>query len=107
MLVATQRAEWILGKSLKKFKFSAVEVKVDIDIQRAFWRTVSSSKNNILDQYLACLGMSELCGCLSCLVLGLLLRAMLALTASHRMKDNAGSSDNGRVARARPKAMQL
>ena len=35
MLVATQRTEWILGKSLKKSKFSAVEVKVDIDIQHS------------------------------------------------------------------------
>ena len=29
------RTEWIVGKSLKKFKFFAVEVKVNIDIQRA------------------------------------------------------------------------
>ena len=35
MLVDMHRTEWIVGKSLKKLKFFAVEVKVDIDIQRA------------------------------------------------------------------------
>ena len=35
MLVDMHRTEWIVGKSLKKFKFSVVELNVAIDIQRA------------------------------------------------------------------------
>ena len=106
MLVGTERTEWTLGKSLKKLKFSVVDSKVDIDVQRALGvHVVFALKQH---RSLACLVMSEPCDCLSCLVLGLLLRAMPVLTASHSMNDNAGSSENGRrVACARPKAMQL
>ena len=106
MLVGTERTEWTLDKSLKKFKFSVVDSKVDIDVQRALGvHVVFALKQH---RSLARLVMSEPCDCLSCLVLGLLLRAMPALTTSHSMNDNAGSSNNvRRVVCVRPKAMQL
>ena len=70
MLVGSERTEWTLDKSLKKFKFSVVDLKVDIDVHRTLSvhvalkqhrrpvLSVSWNERALWSSFVSCLGIA-------------------------------------------------